>query len=499
MQITLETSDPTQVDSDCLVVAVDTNGHCPGFAATPDLVKQLTAMFAAKDLTGERNEVVTVFQPVGYSSPRLLLAGIGVPEKVDAASLQRSFECAAKSIAGKETTGIAVCHPGAIGNLSSEQSVQAITTACCIASVGQDIYCEKKSLHPISAVTILCETASDELTAAADRGVVIGTAINLTKEVVNRGPFDIYPVSFAERAQQVANDIPGLTCRVLDEKQLSAERMNSMLAVAQGSAQPPRLAILEYRGAGDRPVLGLVGKGVTFDSGGLSLKTNDGMKAMKCDMAGAGTVLGVMSAIAQLKLPINVNGYMGLVENMVSANAYKLGDVLTARNGKTIEVLNTDAEGRLVLADVLTFAVDEGMSHLIDLATLTGACVVALGEEVTGVFTNNQELCDQLVESSNRVGEDAWQMPMHDHFGEQLKGTVSDIKNIGSRWGGAVTAAKFLEHFVAETPWVHLDIAGPSFSSTSTAWRDGGATGCMVRTLINLAEHYSAGAKSTES
>ncbi|MCL4109641.1 UNVERIFIED_CONTAM: hypothetical protein GTU68_061898 [Idotea baltica] len=416
---------------------------------------------------------------------------MGDSAKATVSSVQRAFECAARSIAGKSTKKVAIVHPGVIGSVSEQVTTETLVSAFSVASVGQDIYCAEKNLHPIESIVVLCDKASDFASDAANRGIAIGAAVNLTREVVNRAPFDIYPVSFAERAQKLADDTDGLTCRILDEKQLSAERMNSMLAVAQGSAQPPRLAILEYRGAGDGPVLGLVGKGVTFDSGGLSLKSNDGMKTMKCDMAGAGTVLGAMSAIAELKLPVNVNGYMGLVENMPSANAYKLGDVLTARNGKTIEVLNTDAEGRLVLADVLTFAVDEGMAHLVDLATLTGACVVALGEEVTGAFTNNQQWCDRLLESSKRVGEDAWQMPMHDHFGELLKGTVSDIKNVGPRWGGAVTAAKFLENFVADTPWVHLDIAGPSFASGSTTWRDGGATGCMVRTLVDLAASYS--------
>lgn len=492
MRIEIETNAPTDVDADYLVVAVDSNGGCLGFQPTAELNSQLTAMTAAKDLTGKCNEVVTIFQPTGYAAARLVLVGVGDSETATVATVQRAFESAAYSIAGKSTTQVATVHPGAIGDVDAVTTTEALVAAFSVASVGQDIYCAEKKLFPIEAIVILCDEASPSLTDAAERGDAIGSAVNLTREVVNRAPFDIYPVSFAERAQKLTSDTEGLTCRILDEGQLSDERMNSMLAVAQGSSQPPRLAILEYRGAGDEPVLGLVGKGVTFDSGGLSLKSNDGMKTMKCDMAGAGTVLGAMSAIARLKLPVNVNGYMGLVENMPSANAYKLGDVLTARNGKTIEVLNTDAEGRLVLADVLAFAVDEGMAHLVDLATLTGACVVALGEEITGAFTNNQQWCDQLLAATKRVGEDAWQMPMHDHFGELLKGTVSDIKNVGPRWGGAVTAAKFLEHFVAETPWVHLDIAGPSFASGSTGWRDGGATGCMVRTLIDLAANYSS-------
>jgi leucyl aminopeptidase len=278
---------------------------------------------------------------------------------------------------------------------------------------------------------------------------------------------------------------------VFDEAWLTQEQMGALLAVGQGSQRPPRLVALKYDGGReDGPRLVLVGKGVTFDSGGLSIKPTDGMLTMKCDMAGAATVLGAMIAIARLKLPVNVAGYMGLVENMISGNSYKLGDVLTARTGTTIEVNNTDAEGRLVLADVLSYAVDEGADSIIDLATLTGACVVALGDEITGVFTNNQPWCDQVVAAAHRAGEDAWQLPMFDYFSELLKSDVADMKNTGIRAGGAITAAKFLEKFVDKKPWVHLDIAGPAFAASSKPYREGGGTGCMVRTLVEVAASF---------
>ena len=208
---------------------------------------------------------------------------------------------------------------------------------------------------------------------------------------------------------------------------------------------------------------------------------------MKCDMAGAATVLGTIRAIAKLKLPINVVGIMGLVENMIGPDSYKLGDVLTARNGRTIEVLNTDAEGRLVLADALDVAVNMKTERIIDLATLTGACVVALGLDVVGAMTNNEELCQQVLAAANRVGEDAWQLPMFPHFGQQIRSEIADIKNIGEgRWGGAITAGKFLEEFVADVPWVHLDIAGPSFREKPKPWMDAGASGVMVQSLVEL-------------
>jgi leucyl aminopeptidase len=254
------------------------------------------------------------------------------------------------------------------------------------------------------------------------------------------------------------------------------------------------LVILSHRGGAEGdPVLALVGKGVTFDSGGLSIKPSDGMQMMKCDMAGAATVFGAMQAIARLELPVNVIGLAGLVENMISGDAYKLGDVLVARNGKTIEVLTTDAEGRLVLADVLDVAVERGADKIIDLATLTGACMVALGTDVAGLMSNNQDWCDAVLDAAEACGEPAWQLPMFPEYGELIRSKVADIKNIGEgRWGGAITAAKFLEEFVAGKPWVHIDIAGPAFLENPKPWMDAGGSGAMVRTLVEIARNWQS-------
>jgi leucyl aminopeptidase len=248
------------------------------------------------------------------------------------------------------------------------------------------------------------------------------------------------------------------------------------------------LVILRHLGGKpEESPLALVGKGVTFDSGGLSLKPNDSMLTMKDDMAGGATVLGAMHAIAKLKLPRHVIGLIGLVENMPSGSSFKLGDILTARSGKTIEVLNTDAEGRLVLADVLDVAVERGAAQIIDLATLTGACMVALGADVAGLMTNNQEWCDTVANAAKQCGELAWQLPMFPEYAEQIRGSVADIKNVGDgRWGGAITAAKFLEEFVQNKPWTHIDIAGPAFTDKPKPHQDAGATGAFVRTLVEV-------------
>jgi leucyl aminopeptidase len=246
---------------------------------------------------------------------------------------------------------------------------------------------------------------------------------------------------------------------------------------------------MRYGGGAAEPPIALVGKGVTFDSGGLSLKPSEGMADMKCDMAGAATVVGVMHAVARLGLKQNVIGLCGLAENMVSGSSYKLGDVIETRSGKTIEILNTDAEGRVVLADTLDVAIQHEPRVIVDLATLTGACVVALGNEVAGAMTNDSQVCESIEESAKEEGELVWQLPMFDLYDDKIKSKVADIKNIGEgRWGGAITAAKFLENFVGEVPWVHLDIAGPAFADRPKPHRDAGATGVMVRTLVRWIE-----------
>ena len=320
---------------------------------------------------------------------------------------------------------------------------------------------------------------------------IIGESMNLTRDLVNASPDRLYPLSFAERAQAVCSE-SGMEFELWDKSRLEAEKCGALLAVAQGSDRRPCVAIMRYQGADspDAPWLALAGKGVTFDSGGLSLKPSDSMVTMKADMGGAATVVGAMQAIGALDLPVNVMGIVGLVENMPSAKAFRPSDVVQARNGKTIEIINTDAEGRLVLADVLSIAVDNGVDKIIDLATLTGACVVALGPDVTGAMANESEWCEVLKRAAETCGEQVWELPMFEEFSEQLKSDVADIKNLGTRWGGAITAGKFLEAFVANVPWIHLDIAGPAYIEKPKSWMDVGGTGTMVRTLIEVARTW---------
>lgn len=476
---------PAETATDALVVGVFDGGTLTGPAREIDEANGgiLSMLIARKEITGRANETVFVHGPAGISAPLVLTVGLGPQPKLTPGAAFKAAGSAAKALAGKERKQVAYF----LGEeLAAGEMHTQVVAGLIVGSVGQDLYRAEKKLFPPSEITI---QSTDE--AALKAGEILGTAINLTRELVNMPPDRMYPISFAERAKQVANEC-GLKCEIWDQAKLEVERCGALLAVAKGSDKEPQMVILRYQGGSDdADTLGLIGKGVTFDSGGLSLKPSESMLTMKCDMAGAATVLGAISAIAKLKLPINVIALMGLVENMTGPGAYKLGDVLTARSGTTIEIHNTDAEGRLVLADVLNVAIEKGATHLIDLATLTGACVVALGLDVAGAMTNNQPWCSDILEAANRAGELVWQLPMYSEYNELIKSDVADIKNVGQgRWGGAITAAKFLEQFVGDKPWTHLDIAGPAFREKAKPWCDAGGSGELVRTLVEVAQMW---------
>jgi leucyl aminopeptidase len=494
MDIRPVTAPLVEVAADWLVVPIVEPVEIAGQLSALDaaLSGTLSRLKDLGDLTGKFASTVSLRGVTGIAASRLLLLGLGKPGELTVGRLDRALTTAARMISDKENVQAAFAVPdAAVGSIAPSQFAAAAASSALTGSQGQDLFRTERNRFPFAAASIVSSAAtSDGVASAVERGQILGEAVNLARDLVNRPPQEITPVGFASRAAAVATEY-GLTCEIFDETRLVQERMRSLLAVSQGSTEPPRMVIVEHRGgAPDAPRLALVGKGVTFDSGGLSLKPTDGMLTMKCDMAGAATVLGAMTAIARLKLPVNVVGYMGLVENMPGGSAFKLGDILTARNGVTIEVLNTDAEGRLVLADVLSYAVDAGVDRIIDLATLTGACVVALGEDVAGAFANDQPWCDAVLAAAKACGEDVWQMPMWDLYDELIKGDVGDIKNTGGRWGGSISAAKFLQRFVGGKPWVHLDIAGPAFASSNKPHREGGATGCFVKTLVEAASTF---------
>ena len=479
MNIKTTNESPVEIAADAIVVGIWADEPLKGAAKIVDEATNgtISRMIEIGEVSTDSLSTISLFGLPGVKAPVVVVVGLGDSKDVQPSLAARAAGAAAKTLAAKPRETAAFFLDAA----PLDRAVCGSITGC----VGQDLFRAEKETNPIE--NILWAGASDD---DITRGIILGESMNLTRRTVNLPAGHIYPETFVKECEAVAANTD-IEIEVWDEKKLAEEKCDAFLAVAQGSDKPPRLAIMKYNGGpADRKPIALVGKGVTFDSGGLSLKPSASMMDMKCDMTGAATVLGTMNAIAKLKLPVNVYGLAGLAENMVSGNSYKLGDVLTARNGKTIEVHNTDAEGRLVLADTLDVAVGLGVSHIIDLATLTGACVVALGMDTSGVMTNDQSFCDELLSSCQSVGEYAWQLPMYPEFGKQIKSQVADIKNTGgSRWGGAITAGKFLEEFVNEVPWVHIDIAGPSFQDKPKPWIDAGASGCMVTSLVSFVEY----------
>jgi leucyl aminopeptidase len=341
---------------------------------------------------------------------------------------------------------------------------------------------------------VVSQGDAGKLEAALDQGRILGESQNFTRELVNEPSNRLTPTAMAERAKNMAAET-GLKCEILGPDEIKGLKMGAFWSVAQGSDEPPALIVLRYEPAGapEKPVLGLVGKGVTFDTGGISIKPADGMEKMKYDMAGGAAMLGAMRAIALLKPKVKVIGIVCATENMPSGKAQKPGDVQIAMSGKSIEIINTDAEGRLVLADGLAYAKKLGCTHLIDAATLTGACVVALGMVNGGAFANNDEIYAHFTGALERSGEKFWRLPLDDEYRESIRSNIADIVNSGGRYGGAVTAAMFLKEFAEDTPWIHLDIAGVAWMEENKPWIAKGPSGTAVRTLVEFVRGYERG------
>ena len=331
------------------------------------------------------------------------------------------------------------------------------------------------------------------LQAAFAEGVVVGESQNLTRSLVNEPGNKLTPTVLGQRAAAMAKEV-GIACEVYSTDKLHELKMGAFWSVSQGSAEPPALIVMRYEpeGVNDGPVLGLVGKGITFDTGGISIKPSDNMEKMKYDMAGGAAMIGAMRAIAMLKPKVRVIGIVCAAENMPDGKAQKPGDVQTAMSGKTIEIINTDAEGRLVLADGLAYARQLGATHLIDAATLTGACVVALGMVNAGVFSNDDSTYEKFATALETSGEKFWRLPLGDEYAEMIRSDIGDIKNTGGRWGGASTAAEFLHTFAEDTPWIHLDIAGVAWNEETKAYMAKGPSGIGVRSILEWVRKYSS-------
>jgi leucyl aminopeptidase len=329
--------------------------------------------------------------------------------------------------------------------------------------------------------------------SAALSGQVAGRATNYARRLVNLPANEITPSRLAQEALDIGA-AAGLEVEVLDPEQIVALGMRGFAAVAQGSEEPARLIVLRHRGNESGPRVAFIGKGITFDSGGISIKPSEKMEAMKGDMAGAAAVLAAMRAVGELKLDLDVMGVIPATENLPSGRAFKPGDVIKMMSGKTVEIISTDAEGRMILADALAYARQLGATHLIDLATLTGACIIALGHVATGVMGNDGELVQAVVEAGERSGEKMWRLPLFPEYRKQIESKIADLKNVGGRPAGTITAGWFLREFVGETSWAHLDIAGTAWSEKDEPYQIEGATGAGTRTLVALAERLAGGA-----
>jgi leucyl aminopeptidase len=487
-RIETATTPPADVEADWLVVGVPQGGDSGPVVAELDarLGGTVSRLREAGDLTGKHLELVPILTVAGIGARRLLLVGLGPTDQASRATTHDAFAAALRSITGRRFGTVALVLPPASAGADHLGMVLGAGVGAIQGSFGPGLRKAEPSRFPPERLVIVGTPVED---AFLNRVRAEATALTFARELVNTPPCDLYPESFAARAAEGSGQVE---CDVWDETRLEAEGMGAILGVARGAARPPRFVLLRYRAAGDAPTLALVGKGVTFDSGGLSLKQNDQMVDMKSDMAGAAAVLAAVRAIAELGLRVNLLGIIPLVENMPGGRALKLGDVLRARSGKTIEVLNTDAEGRLILADALAYAAEQKPGHIVDLATLTGSCMVALGTEIAGLMTNNDVWGERVRSAARQAGERAWPLPMDPDFEELLKSKVADLKNVPpSRYGGAIAGGKFLEQFVAGVPWVHLDIAGPAWADHESPVRDPGGTGAFVRTLIELATTYS--------
>jgi leucyl aminopeptidase len=442
------------------------------------------------EIKGKPNEITMLHSFGKLPAARVVVVGLGKQSELSVNKIRGAVAETCRWLRSREISTIATVPQGAnINNIGPGDAAQAIAEGALLGTYTFHKHMTKKEDKPGEIKQLSIVSASRlkaQLEKGADKGRIISEATNLARDMVNEPANYMTPTDMAEMAAQLARE-QGLEITILDLEQMKKLGMGGMLGVSRGSRQPPKFMVLNYKGGtAKEPDIALVGKGITFDSGGISIKPSEKLEEMKGDMAGGAAVIAAMVAISQLKPKINVMALIPATENLPDGNALKPGDVLTAMNGKTMEIISTDAEGRLVLADALSYAKKHGARKMVDAATLTGACRIALGDICTGAFGNNQELVDRIIAAGNEAGELIWQMPMFDEYGEQNKSDVADVKNVGGRLAGAITAAKFLAEFVDDTPWVHLDIAGTSLTDKERGYQIKGATGVPVRTLVNL-------------
>ncbi len=498
MKTTISLSTPAAVETESLVAVVLDHSNSTDKDKKPELKVATTDaavsaaaadLLASGEVAGKPFETNLLHKPGSLKAKRLLLISGGSAKKFSSYDLRRIAGTAVRTLKSRGIRSFAFVAPSGV---PAEEAVRAIVEGAHVGNFDPDYYRSDRKDQKIDTLTVVAAGDQKALEKAASEAQIIGESQNFTRDLVNEPSNRMTPTILADRAKKMSAEV-GLKCEVFGADKIKEMKMGAFWSVAQGSDEPPALIVMKYEPAGapEKPVLGLVGKGITFDTGGISIKPADGMEKMKYDMAGGATMIGAMRAIALLKPKVKVIGIVCATENMPSGKAQKPGDVQIAMSGKSIEIINTDAEGRLVLADGLHYAKQLGCTHLVDAATLTGAVVVALGFNNAGIFTNDDGMYNRFHTANESAGEKMWRLPLDDEYKDQIRSSIADIMNTGGRWGGAITAAMFLKEFAEETPWIHLDIAGTAWMEDQKPWIAKGPSGIALRSLVEFVKGFA--------
>jgi leucyl aminopeptidase len=490
MQVLIAQDAPVSVRTGAVVVPVFTSGELSGAAKAIDaaLGGAIADVLASEEIRGKLAECV-LLHASDQPFHRVLIVGLGERAKFEPSHLARYAGAAVRYLGRRNVNAVALALPDeAKGNETACASFAA--EGAISGTFDTSIYQEKPDKRmAIESATILANGFDGSaVKAGVERGTILGEAVNFARRLAITPANDMTPTALAKEATKGAKGT-GIEVEVFDEERIRKEGMGSFLSVAQGSVQPPKFIVMRYNGdPGSKELLALVGKGITFDTGGISLKPPERMEEMKYDMSGGAAVIATMVALGKLKPKLNVVGLIPATENMPGGKATKPGDIVKAMNGKTIEVINTDAEGRLILADALVYANKLGATKIVDTATLTGACVIALGHAASAAVGNDDAFTNEFLAAAKPTGERYWQMPLYDEYASAMKSDIADLKNTGGRPAGTLTAAAFLKSFVDETPWLHLDIAGTAYLDNESAWQAKGPTGTPVRAFVSFIE-----------
>ncbi|HTA65404.1 MAG TPA: leucyl aminopeptidase [Xanthomonadaceae bacterium] len=485
LQFDLNLADATAVATDCIVLGIFADGTLSPSGEAVDRAGNgcLRALIERGDVSGKSGRTTLLHDLPGIKAPRALLVGLGETGKFGVAPCLRAIADAVRALKSGASKS-ALCTLTEI-DVPGRDANWRVRQAAITADHAAYRYTTNITRKPDAGLESLHWRAEPAQRAALEQGIGIARGMAFTRDLGNLPPNICNPAYLADRARALASDIANVTCEVLERADMQQLGMGSLLAVSRGSANPPKLIVLRYTGAGDAKPYALVGKGITFDSGGLNLKVQGGIEEMKFDMLGAGTVLGVFHAIASLQLPINLVCIVAAVENMADGDAYRPSDVLTSMSGKTIEVLNTDAEGRLILCDALTYAQRFDPQATIDVATLTGACVIALGKVAHGLMSRHDDLSAELLRAGETVYDRAWRLPLFDEYQSLLESAFADVANIGGKYAGAITAGCFLSRFTEGQRWAHLDIAGTAWDEGKKGLATGRPVGLLCQWLLD--------------